>query len=64
MPVTFRLVETGIGLLEVNRPEARNALNWQDMDAFATCVEQARQTQDLAALIVTGAGAAFIAGGD
>ena len=64
MPVTFSLIETGIGLLEVNRPEARNALNWQDMDAFASCVEQARQTDGLAALIITGAGSAFIAGGD
>jgi enoyl-CoA hydratase len=56
-----------IGLLTVNRPEVRNALNWQAMAEFAAAVEESgRQCADsgLRALVVTGAGKAFISGGD
>ncbi len=64
MPVTLEQIEPGIGLLQVDRPEARNAMNWRDMDAFAACVEEAHRLGELGALVVSGAGQAFIAGGD
>jgi enoyl-CoA hydratase/carnithine racemase len=60
----------GIGLLRVNRPEARNALNWAAQEAFASAVSQAAADAAgkrplLRALIVTGAGdQAFVSGGD
>ncbi len=52
-----------IGILKVHRPHVRNALSWEAMQAFSDAVETARQA-NLRALIVTGGGQAFIAGGD
>jgi enoyl-CoA hydratase len=48
----------------VNRPQARNALDWESMQAFKEAVEQASRIPDLRALVVTGTQSAFIAGGD
>lgn len=64
MPVRLQLIEEGISVLEVSRPQVRNALDWKAMDDFALAVESAHADEDLRALIVTGAGDAFIAGGD
>src|SRR5258706_13988050 len=57
-------IHNQIALLTVNRPEVRNALNRQAMEEFAAAVEQAHAASGLRALIVTGAGKAFISGGD
>lgn len=58
-------VTEGIGLLRVNRPEARNALNWQAQDRFAAIIQEAAADHTLRALILTGAGEqAFVSGGD
>jgi enoyl-CoA hydratase len=54
----------GVGVLTVNRPQVRNALDWAAMDAFAGTVEKASQTNNLRALIVTGGGDTFVSGGD
>lgn len=54
----------GIGLLTIDRPHVRNALNWSAMQAFAEAVEEAYNRLDLRALIVTGAGKTFVSGGD
>jgi enoyl-CoA hydratase len=56
--------DQGIAQIVIRRPQARNALTWAAMQAFADCVEQAEQLADLRALIVTGEGGAFCAGGD
>ncbi len=56
--------EDGIGILRANRPEARNALNWEAQEAFAAAISAAERSARLRALIVTGTGPAFIAGGD
>lgn len=57
-------IHNDIAILTVNRPEVRNALNWEAMEAFAAMVERAHTLPNLLALIVTGAGKAFISGGD
>lgn len=57
-------IEPGIAVLEVNRPEVRNALDWQAIHDFLDAVEQAHTIASLRALIITGAGNSFIAGGD
>lgn len=62
--IEFNVGEDGIALLRVNRPAARNALTWRAQEAFAAAVEVAQQTTGLRALIVTGAGRAFVSGGD
>lgn len=50
--------------LTVNRPAVRNALTVDAMSQFAAAIEQIRQTATVRTLIITGAGKAFISGGD
>lgn len=64
MPVTLKAIETNITLLEVSHPATRNALDWESMTVFAEAVEAAHAQPDIRALIVTGGGSAFIAGGN
>jgi len=64
MPVRLESVEPGIACLRVNRPQVHNALGWEAMDRFVACVEEAHRTAGLRALIITGSGRSFIAGGD
>ena len=64
-PITFEIMENGIAILRVNRPQARNALNWTAQEAFATAVSQTAQNKAIRILIITGTGdKAFVAGGD
>jgi enoyl-CoA hydratase/carnithine racemase len=62
--IILDVAKDGIAVLTMNRPQARNALNWDDMQAFADTVETAHSISDLRALVVTGSGGAFCAGGD
>ncbi len=57
-------VQNGIGILRVNRPEARNALDTAARTAFAQVIETAAANTQLRVLIITGTGSAFVAGGD
>lgn len=58
-------VRDGIGVLTINRPEARNALNWRAQEMFAAVIETAAQDASLRVLIITAAGdQAFASGGD
>lgn len=53
-----------IGILQINRPAARNALNWQAQEQFEQMIGRA-QSDNLRVLIITGTGdKAFVAGGD
>ena len=64
-PIVYETSENGIAILRVNRPEARNALNWAAQEAFATAVSQTTQNEAVRVLIITGTGdKAFVAGGD
>ncbi len=62
--VKLAINDQGLGVLSINRPKVRNALNWAAMAEFSTAVEQAHRSSDLRVLIVTGAAGAFISGGD
>ena len=63
--ILFEVQEDGIGVLTMNRPEARNALTWEAMESFANAVDSAHEVErELRALVVTGADGAFCAGGD
>ena len=63
-------IENDAALLRVNRPAARNALNWAAQEAFAEAVAQlagqlAAGETAVRTLIITGTGnKAFVAGGD
>jgi enoyl-CoA hydratase/carnithine racemase len=63
-PILFDETVQGTAIITLNRPQARNALNWDAMYAFAEAVEAAHHIPDLRALIVTGSEGAFCAGGD
>lgn len=62
--ILFTRQDNDIAILQVNRPQASNALNWAAQEAFATAVQQAAHDPPRV-LIVTGAGnRVFIGGGD
>ena len=63
--IQFHIDDQGIAILRVNRPEARNALNWEAQRRFADLVSDAASNSAIRVLIVTGSGKrAFISGGD
>ena len=58
-------IENQIATLRVNRPQARNALNWVAQEQFAEAVTAVSQNNHIRVLIITGTGSrAFVAGGD
>jgi enoyl-CoA hydratase/carnithine racemase len=57
--------EDGIATLRLNRPEARNALNWAAQEQFAAAVAAVERDTAVRVLIITGTGdKAFVSGGD
>lgn len=62
--IEFEVNAAGIALLRVNRPAARNALTWAAQEGFAAAVAAAARNESVRALIITGAGGAFVSGGD
>ena len=64
-PILLETMKNGIAILRVNRPQARNALNWAAQEAFATAVSHTAQNKAIRLLIISGMGdKAFVAGGD
>ena len=62
--IEFDIDGDGIALLRVNRPAARNALTWSAQEDFAQAVAAIARAPQARALIITGTGDAFVAGGD
>jgi 2-(1,2-epoxy-1,2-dihydrophenyl)acetyl-CoA isomerase len=57
-------VRNGVGRLELNRPAAANALDLETARQLATAVASVASNSDVRAILVTGAGPRFCAGGD
>jgi enoyl-CoA hydratase len=57
-------VRDGVGLITVNRPDALNALNADLVVELGVALELAEADLDVRALVITGAGRAFVAGAD
>ena len=57
-------VERGVGVLALNRPERRNAMTPAMLTALAGLLPALADAAEVRALLLTGAGAAFCAGGD
>lgn len=57
-------VQQGIATLTLNRPEARNAISDEMRSLLIDYLEQVTADNDIKALIVTGTGKGFCAGGD
>jgi enoyl-CoA hydratase len=53
-----------IAVLTLNRPDHRNAVDYPLHSALEEGIEQLSQDRDVAAIVLTGAGSAFSAGGD
>lgn len=54
----------GVLTLTMNRPEARNALSLEMSDQLSGALRRAALNRDVRAVVLTGAGGAFCAGGD
>ncbi len=63
-PVLDVVVEDGLAVLTLQRPDALNALNAELKDALSDWVRAARYDDTVRAVLVTGSGRAFSAGGD
>ena len=57
-------VEDGVAVLTLNRPERRNALSGQMLAALGTTLARVEADDAVGAVVLTGAGGAFCAGGD
>lgn len=62
--VLLERAEGPIVQLTLNRPEQRNALDEEMVSACHAALDELERDQDLAVLIITGAGEAFVAGAD
>jgi len=63
--IIYQVNNEGVAVLKVNRPHARNALNWAAQERFAEIVKAIVNDSFLRALIITGSGdRAFVSGGD
>ncbi|MEM7268958.1 MAG: enoyl-CoA hydratase-related protein [Pseudomonadota bacterium] len=54
----------GVLTLTMNRPEAKNALTGQMLDDLCAQMREAERNPEIGAILITGAGGAFCAGGD
>ena len=63
MPLVLFEIRDNIALLTLNNPEKRNMLTFEVCEMIVDYVAQAEQHPDVKALIVTGNGPAFCAGG-
>ena len=54
----------GVGVITLSRPKAKNALSPKLSPALRKMIQQMGEDDDIGAVIITGAGKAFCAGGD
>lgn len=57
-------VRAGVGVITLNRPERRNALNAEMYPAIRSALTDFASADDVGCVVITGAGAGFCAGGD
>jgi enoyl-CoA hydratase/carnithine racemase len=57
-------VENGVGTILLNRPEKKNAFNLEMLHRWDEALREARTDGSVGAIVITGAGDAFCAGGD
>src|SRR4051812_6187505 len=64
MSVLLYDVQDGVATITLNRPEQRNAFTLEMLDLWSEALRDARTNEAVQAVVVTGAGQAFCAGGD
>jgi 2-(1,2-epoxy-1,2-dihydrophenyl)acetyl-CoA isomerase len=60
----FEVRDDAVGVITLARPDAMNALNMQLKDELGQLLREIKERQDVRAVVLTGAGRAFSAGGD
>ena len=53
-----------IGMITLNRPDHRNAMTPELLDAFSEAIDEARNDREIRCLVITGRGRCFSAGAD
>ena len=64
MADVLETIEDGVAVLTLNRPEARNALSQPMLAALLEALPRLSADPKVGAIVITGAGGAFCAGGD
>jgi enoyl-CoA hydratase len=62
--VSLSIDENKVGFLTLQRPEVRNALNWESMDQFTHAIQEVEAVKRVRGLILSGSGEDFCTGGD
>ena len=62
--VLLESISDGVATLTMNRPESLNALSGQMMDDLLEALPRLASDSGVGAVVITGAGKAFCAGGD
>ena len=57
-------VEDNVGLITLNRPDKLNPIDWELGQGLSDLFQELRERDDVRAIILSGAGRAFSAGGD
>lgn len=57
-------IEDQVGIITLNRPDARNALNNQLMEELTRALDDFEADDDIGCIVITGSGKAFAAGAD
>ena len=62
--INLEVADDGVAVLELNRPDRLNAFNRQMIGEWREALEQIADDRNVRAVVLTGAGRAFCAGGD
>lgn len=62
--ISFDLEDDGIGLITLNRPDKLNAVSWEMAGELAGLLQSLRCRDEVHAIVLTGEGRSFCAGGD
>ena len=63
-PLVLARVDAGVGVVTLNRPERRNALHIDMVEAVPPILDRFADDPDVGCVLITGSGTAFCAGGD
>jgi enoyl-CoA hydratase len=64
VPVSVEIIDGGVGVISIDRPDRRNAVNMAVKGAIIAAIEAFSQDERVGAIILTGKGGYFAAGSD
>jgi enoyl-CoA hydratase len=64
-PITLSKADEGVSWITLDRPDTRNALDWEMLDAFNAVLDEAERTREVRVVVIRSAlERVFVAGGD